>query len=147
MADFASNAFGSILSIGDATDGTSVTFTPIAEIRAYGTFEFGGGTFPANAHNMAGGWGRVIPSAIKDFGDLTVGVLFLPVSPTHGFSTGLLGMVGDKLLHDFQWGLQDDDLSLWEFSAFVLRFRQTTPLDGTLDGEFTLRPNGQPGLT
>lgn len=123
------------------TNGTEV-FTSIAEVKSIGGFNLSLAT-PEVTHMESVDGVREYLAGLKDAGDLTVGVNFLPTSATH---TGLMadlkaGTIRNlKLVLPNNWGTYD-------FTGFCSNFGLAIDMESAIQANLTFKLNSYPVLS
>lgn len=138
------SAFGTLLKIGDGATPTE-TFTTIAEVSNISGPGFSLDTTDVTNHSSPGGWEEAIPT-ILHAGEVSFDINFVPTDPTHGFSTGLLHDMVNRIKRNFQLVFPNAGNTTWSFAAFVTGFEPAEPVDDKLSASVTLKLTGQPTL-
>jgi len=137
------SAFGTLLKIGDG--GSPETFTTIAEVTDISGPSLSADTIDVTNHNSAGGYREFI-QGLKDAGEVTFTINFIPTESTHNAATGLLKDYEDGTLRNFQLVFPDAGNTTWSFAAVVTGFEPAEPIDDKLAADVTLKISGQPTL-
>ena len=88
-------------------------------------------------------WAEVIPG-LKQPGEVTFGINFVPTDPSHDPSTGLIKDFVDGTLRNFRLIFPDPGTTTWQFAAYVTNFEPDAPVDGVLTASVTISINGDP---
>jgi hypothetical protein len=132
------------MKIGDGATPTE-TFTTIAEVMDIVGPSMSLGTHDVTNHSSSGAWKEVIPGLLEP-GEVTFPIAFLPTTPTHSQSTGLLRDMKNRTKRNFQIVFTDAGATAWTIAAYVTGFEPTMPVDGLLGADVTLKVTGQPTL-
>lgn len=135
--------FGSLLKIGDGA-GPEV-FTTIAEVKDISGPSLSMATIDVTNQSSTGGWAEFI-GGIKDAGEVTFDVNFLPADATHNAATGLIRDYNNRTKRNFQLVFPDAGATTWSFAALVTAFQPTEPIGDALTASVTLKITGQPTL-
>jgi len=132
-----------------ATKGFGALFkrngTTIAEIQSFSGPSLSLGT--AESTHMASTSGyREFIGTIKDGGEVTAELSFLPANATQSYSAGLIKDLVDVTLQTFSIVWTDAGPTTWSFSAFVTRFVPAATVDGRLTASVTVKISGVPTL-
>ncbi|MCL5995493.1 MAG: phage tail tube protein [Chloroflexi bacterium] len=137
-------AFGTLLKIGDGGTPTE-TFTTVAEVTDIGGPELSLETIDFTHHSSPGGWRQFLPG-LKDGGEISFSINFIPTNATQGHATGVLGDLDDRTQRNFQLVFPDAGSTTWTFPALVTKFAPKAPIDDKLSADITLKVAGQPTL-
>lgn len=134
---------GSVLKIGDGTNGTSTTYTPLAEIKVFNWTGMGLETAEFT-HQQSPNFFREFKPTFKNPGEISATLNYLPSDATQSASAGLRKVFDDRALQDFaiQWSDEDENGEI--FSAFLTNFTRNTPIDGPVELQITLKLIGAP---
>lgn len=138
MTTSAMNAHGTLLKLGDGA--MSEAFTTIAEVLDINGPNLARGSLDATSHS-SGGWKEKV-AGIKDGGQVTFDINWVPGNATHANSTGLLSFFDDGEAHNFQLVENDASTLTWSFAAICTGFTTTKPVDGIRKGSITLDITG-----
>lgn len=144
MTSSAKSSFGTLLKIGDG-GGTEV-FTTIAEVKDIGGPELGANTADVTNHSSPGGWEEKVATILKG-GQVKFDLNFLPTAATQSSSAGLLLDLGNRTKRNFKIVFPDGSSTTWTFSAFVVAFVPSSPVDGAMTASITLDITGQPTIS
>lgn len=131
---------GTLIKIGDGGTPTEV-FTTIAELRDINGMGLQLGTH--EAANQLSEWIAKVPGMLS-IKPVTFQVNLIPDDPTHDPTTGLVADMRNRVLRNFQFVYPDTAGTIWEFSAYVVDFQGTAPMDGLLTADVTLDGSGEP---
>ena len=137
------SSFGTLLKIGDG-GGTEV-FTTIAEVLDISGPGLSLGTEDVTSHSSTGGWKEKVPTLL-DAGQVSFDVNFVPTGATQSYSAGLVKDMVNKTKRNFQIIFPDSTTTTWSFSAYVVGFEPSAPVEGKLGASVTLEITGQPTL-
>jgi hypothetical protein len=101
----------------------------------------------ATPHVAGGGYREFIATGLKDLGEFTIDINYVPTDGDHDVATGLLGDVisGETL----NWQLLFPDTTVWAFAAIVKMFKPEgaeAKSPDTLKAKVTFRTTGTPTL-
>lgn len=135
------NAFGTLFKMGDGA--TPEIFTTVAEV-----FDISGPSMSKDAietthHGSTNGWREFI-SGLKDGGEVTLSMNFLPQNSTQDDSTGVISQLSGDTVDNYQVVLPDDDETTITFAAVVTAFEIAEPVDDRLTADATFKVSGQP---
>lgn len=134
-------AFGTLLKIGDGA--SSESFTTIAEVTDIGGPELALEISEVTSHSSTNGWKEKI-GALLDGGQVSFSINYIPTNVTHNNTAGLIKDMTARTLRNFT--LTFPDTTVWSFSALVVGFSPTEPIDNALTADVTLEISGQPTL-
>lgn len=131
------NAFGTLIKRGAAT---------IAEVTDIGGPGLSRDTIEVTHHQSPARWKEFI-KGLKDGGEVTFTINYIPTNTTHNVAAGLLGDFSNEATVD-TWSIvfPDAGLTTWSFPAIVTNFEPGEPVDDKLSGDVTLKVSGQPTL-
>jgi len=153
------DAFGTIIKIGDSTNGTSTgwpdnnddsetgasvsDFTTIAEVRDSEGPTFSIGDTEVTYHGATGERKQYIPG-LKEGGEVTTPVNLLPMDSSQGSSSGLLSDYKNRTQgRDFVIVFSDTNSSKLWFTGYVKNFAPGHPVEGQLTADITLKVDGE----
>lgn len=116
----------------------------IAEVRDISGPSLQQSTAEVTSHTSPGRY-REFLSTVKDGGEVSFEIGYVPTEATHGVAAG-------GLLNDFDAGTINaysvtfPDATVWSFSAVVTGFEAGMPVDGDLTASVTFKVTGQPTL-
>lgn len=143
MATAAIMATGTELQIGDGGDPEQ--FDTIAEVR---TLQISGTSverIDVTNHGSTGGY-REFLSGLKDPGEVTFTINYVPTEGTHDAQTGLLAELSGGTTRNYKVVWPDISNTTWSFAALVTGFTPSAPADGALTADVTLKISGAPTL-
>lgn len=140
----AKNAFGTILKMGDGA--VSESFTAIAEVTDIQGPSFSKEAIEVTNHGSTDGWREYI-SGLKDGGEITLSLNWLPGAVTHDESTGIMSKLYGDDVDNYQLLLPDDDETQINFAAVCTAFEGSEPIDNKLAADVTLKISGKPTFT
>lgn len=138
------HAFGSLLKKGDG--GSPETFTTVAEILTLPFPKLSHETIEVTNHSSTEGWREFIPG-LKDGGEFSVDINYLPTDATHNNTTGLLynlSVTNGKA--NYQIVMSNALATTWTFAALVTGFEADASIDGQLKATVTFKLTGKPTL-
>ena len=138
MASQAVNAFGTTIS----KDGNE-----IAEVTNIGGPKLARDTLEVTHHKSTGMWREFI-KGLKDGGEVSLDLNFLPFHATHNASTtGLLAdFSDDTTIAAWVLTFPDSGGTTWSFNGIVTGFEPSQPFDDKLTASVTIKVTGQPTL-
>lgn len=145
MAD-AVAGFGTLIQMGDGADPGPEVFTTIAEVQDIGGPGMETGTIDVT-HQTSPGAVREFIAGLMDGGEVTFSVNWLPGDATHDASTGLIAAQLARAIKSFKivWAqFTPDELCL--FDGLVTRVSPTSPVDGKLSADVTIKVSGLPSF-
>ena len=90
---------------------------------------------------------RSFAATLKDPGEVTLGIRYLPSAPTHNSATGMLGFYhASSNTVPYSCTLTWPDATLWTFSGIFTGFEPSADVDSPLDAQVTIKLTGAPGL-
>lgn len=135
--------YGTLLQVGNSTDGASSTYSTIAEVRDITLPQRTLEMLDATHQESPDGYQEFIPG-LKDGGEITFEVNWLPDN------TGQAGLVTDfenRTRRDFKIIESNTSASYWTFTAYVSKIAPEAPVQGVARASFSLRISGKPTLT
>lgn len=143
MSKDAISSFATKVQIGDGGDPES--FVDIAELMDIDGPGLSQETEDATTHNSVNRWVDKIVT-VKDGGQITFDIAYLPTESTHDGSTGLLKDYNDGTLRNFKVIFPNSAQTTWTVSAYVVGYNPTMPVRGVLTASITLEVSGEPTL-
>jgi hypothetical protein len=90
---------------------------------------------------------RSFAATLKDPGEVTLGIRYLPSAETHNAATGLLGFYhASSNTAPYSCTLTFPDSTAWTFSGIFTGFEPSADVDSPLDAQVTIKLTGAPGL-
>lgn len=129
------NAFGSTLDM----DGVEV-----AEVTNIGGPSLSRNAIDATHHKSPNAWAEFI-KGIKDAGEVSMDIQYVPTNATHNASAGLLSDFADDTTISV-WTLTFPDTTVWTFPGFLTGFEPGAPIDDKLTASVTIKVSGAPTL-
>lgn len=142
MTNLAISSFGIKLEMGDG--GSSEVFTEIAEVRDI----TGPGlelTMTETTAHDGDGFRNFVPT-LKDAGEVSFPINYVPTNGTHDASTGLLKDYSDRTRRNYKLIFPDTSTTTWTFSGYVTGFEPAGPVEGALCANVTIKVAGAPTL-
>lgn len=138
-------ALGTLLKRGDG--GGPEVFTTIAEVTGITGPSLTTETIDVTSHESAGGFREFI-AGLKDGGEVTFEINYIPDSASHDNTAGLLKDYTDKTLRNFEIIWPDVSLTKWSFKALITSFTPEAPATGNdkLSASVTMKVSGAPTL-
>lgn len=130
------SGFGTLLKIGDG-GGTEV-FTAIAEVKSITGPNFSLETIDATHMASPNGHREVLPS-FKSAGEVNFDVNFLPGV---GTQASLFTDFTNRTKRNFKIEFPDENLTKWQFSAYITNISVGAPMDDVLGASITLTISG-----
>jgi len=137
-------SFGLVFKMGD---GEAVeAFTAIAELTDLQVFPINQETVDATHHASPNAFREFIPT-LKDGGEVTGTVNWIPGDATHDPATGLLSLLLDGNAHNFEIDIPALVPVTWAFRGIVTQWAPGAgPIDGKLTADFIIKTTGEPAL-
>jgi hypothetical protein len=132
----ATKGFGALLKRAGST---------IAEVQNFTGPSLALGTAESTHMGSTSGFREFI-ATVKDAGEITADISFLPVHATQSYAAGLIKDLYDGTSQTFTIVWTDSGATTWSFTAWVTRFVPTAPVDGRLTASVTLKLTGVPTL-
>lgn len=132
--------------VGDG--GGPEVWTTVAEVMDVSGPGMSRDAIDVTTHDSPGQWRQFI-KGLKDPGEITFDIKYLPTEATHKKAAqGLLAELDDDstTLRNFKLVFPDSGSTTWSFSGFVKGFEQTAPTEGDLTASVTIQISGDPGL-
>lgn len=134
------SSFGTLCKIGDGATPTE-NFTTIAEVRDLNPPELILATEDATNHSSSGATREKV-GTLKEIGDITMTISFIPTNATHSYSAGLVKDWHNRTKRNFQIVFPDSGLTTWYGPAYVTNMKPAASIDGLLTMDVTLTPAG-----
>ena len=134
---------GTLLKMGDGA-GPEV-FTTVAEVTNIGGPSFSREAIETTNHSSPGGYRQHIPG-LRDGGEVTFTVNFMPANATHDETDGMLGQFADDDIHNWRLVYPITPARHWAFAAFITKFDTKAPVGDKLSADMTLKISGAPVL-
>lgn len=138
------DSFGTLLKIGDG--GATESFTTIAEVKDITGPGLEQAANEVTSHGSTNGWREFI-GGLKDGGEVTFEVNFVPTGATHDETTGLIAELTGGTVTNYQVVWPDSGSTTWQFAALCTAFEPGAPVDGVLMASVTLKISGEPTIT
>ncbi len=143
MASSATIGFGTLFKRGDG--GGPETFTTLAEVISISGPSLSMDTVDVTHMESTGTYREFLPG-LKDGGEVSVTVNFLPGDSTQNVAAGILKDYDDRVLRNFQIVFPDSGTTTWTFAAYVTAFEPETPLEDKMTASIIMKVSGQPTL-
>lgn len=131
------NAFGTLLK----RNGTTV-----AEVNDITPPSLGRDEIEVTHHQSPNRWREFI-KGLKDAGEFSMSINYIPTNSTHNASTGLLAdFANDTTVDTWTLVFPDTALTTWSFPGFMKGFAPKAPIDDKLSADVTMKVTGQPTL-
>jgi predicted secreted protein len=137
-------AQGTLLQIGDGATPTE-GFTTIAELKSISGPDLSRDSLDVTTHNSPGRWRQFI-AGLKDGGQITFNINYVPTDPTHDNVSGLLSLFNDEDEHNIKLVFPDAGTTEWILPCIIVGFSATEPVDNVIDAAITLKVAGTPTL-
>jgi predicted secreted protein len=133
---------GTLLKQGNGA--ATEVFTTIAEVRDIG---LGLSVDPVDVtnHGSTNAWRERI-AGLKDGGEVSFDVNWIPTDATHDATTGVLNDMENGTARNFQIVFPDPSSTTWSFTAIVTAFNPSAPVGEQLSVSITFTVTGQPTL-
>jgi len=141
MGNFA--AKGTLLKTGDGT--SPEVFTTIAQVVSIGGPSLSLDPLDVTSHSSLEG-NKEFVGGLIDGGELTLEINFDPADATHNQAAGLLKLLKDRTIRNFELVFSDTASTKWTIPALVTGFEPGAPVDGKLSASVTLKVSGVPTL-
>lgn len=141
-----SNAISSFGTLFQMSDMGVPVWSTIAEVRDIGGPSLQQATAEVT-NQLSTGRYREFISTVKDGGEITFEIGFIPDDATHDVTTGLLSVFESGLINDFKIIFPDTAVTTWTLSGLVTGFELSEPVDGDLTASVTIKISGEPTLT
>ncbi len=138
------SSFGTLLKIGDGVVGTE-SFATIAKVRDISGPQLSLDTDEVTNQDSPGGWEEFVATILRT-GQVTFDLVFIPTEETHDPQTGLIADMKNRVLRNFQLVFPDSTSTTWAFSAYVVQFQPSAPVQGHLSASVALKISGMPTL-
>jgi len=136
-------AYGTLLQRGDG--GGPETFTSIAELTSVSGPNLSMDTIDVTHMGSANAYREFI-AGLKDGGDVSMDVNFLPADATQNMAAGIMADLDARTKRNFQVVWSDTAATVWSFSAFVTGFSPSSSLGDKLSATITLKITGKPTI-
>lgn len=124
---------------------TGAAYTTIAGVRDISGPSLELGTEDVTNHSSTSGY-RQFVATVLGAGEVTFDLNFDPDEAQHGVPSGLIDDMRDKTLQQFNLVFPDLTATAWPFTAYVVAFESSAPVEGALSASVTLRISGVPTL-
>jgi len=120
--------------------------TEIAEITDITPPGLSRDTFEASHHQSPDRW-KEFRKALKDGGEVSLTIQYIPTNSTHNAATGILSdFADDTTIRSWDLVFPDTAATTWTFSAIVTGFAPGPDREGKLSADVTLKVSGKPTL-
>lgn len=136
--------FGTLLQIGDGGTPTEA-FTTIAEVTNISGPGLSMDTIDITYHGATGAWRQFI-AGLKDAGEVTFSINFMPASTTHSYTAGLLNDYNNRTQRNFRLQFTDAGPTQWILPCLITNFEPGEPIDNQVTADVTLKVVGAPTL-
>lgn len=143
MTSSATIGFGTLFKRGDG--GGPEAFTTLAEVVSISGPSLSMDTVDVTHMESTGTYREFIPG-LKDGGEVSVTLNFLPADATQNATAGILKDYNDRVLRNFQIVFPDSGNTTWTIAGYVTAFEQETPLEDKMTAEVTIKVSGEPTL-
>lgn len=135
---------GAVLQMSDST---LTAFSSVAELRSVPFPQLQGDRLDVTTHDSPG-FVRQFVSGLDDLPAATFDINWLPGNATHDESTGLLALQRSKAVRVFKVTLPTavSPTKVFTFSAQVLQFNPTVPVDNVMQAQIQLQPSAAPTI-
>lgn len=136
-ASVAVNAFGTLLKRNGTT---------IAEVTDISAPELSRDTAEVTHHQSPNMWRERI-KILKDAGEVSMSINYIPSNSTHNAATGILADFANDTTND-TWTLVFPDTAgtTWSFAGAVTKHSSKEPIDDRITADITIQVMGQPTL-
>lgn len=131
------NAFGTLLKRNGVT---------IAEVNDITPPKIARDSIELTHHQSPNAWREFI-KGLKDGGEVSMTINYIPTNSTHNAATGLISDLANNTTVD-TWTLVFPDTlaTTWSFPGFITAFEPKAPIDDRLTADVTIKVAGQPTL-
>jgi hypothetical protein len=135
---------GAVLQMSDST---LTAFSSVSELRSVPFPQLQGDRIDVTTHDSPG-FTRQFVSGLDDIPAATFDINWLPGNATHDENTGLLALQRSKAVRVFKVTLPTavSPTKVFTFSAQVLQFNPTVPIDNVLQAQVQLQPSAAPTI-
>lgn len=137
----ASHAYGTVIRVGNAA--VPETFTAIAEITSLTPPPFVQEAIEATHMESPDKFREFIPG-LRDAGEFSFDINFIPENPTHDWIDGVVGKVFNGAVNNYQLQVPSTPAVIVTMRGFFSQFQLNAPIDGVLTATCTLRVSGKP---
>lgn len=145
MSD-AIHGIGTLLKLGDG--GSPETFSTISEVTELSGPSLEKETVEVTSHDTkanASSYKEYI-EGVKDGGEVSLTLNFIPTDSTHGPTNGLLAEYESGGTTNYKIVFPDSGSTTWTIPAICTGFEPEEPIDGQLTADVTLKVDGKPTL-
>lgn len=135
------SGFGTLLKIGDGGTPTE-NFTTIAEVTDITAPGLTMDVIDVTSHDSPDALREKI-AGLKDLGECTFTINYIPTHATHNATTGLIRDWKNRTKRNFKLVFPDAGATTWSFSGFVTNFQPSAPVDDKLTADVTITLSGQ----
>lgn len=135
---------GTLLQIGDGA--VSQMFTTIGNVMNISGPSLALETIDTTSHDTADKFREFI-GGLRDAGEVSFSVNFLPSHATQSSTSGLIKDLEDATLRDFQIVFPFTAVVTWAITALVTGYTPTAPIDDKMTADVTLKVSGKPTLS
>ena len=120
--------------------------TTVAEVTDISGPTLSRDTIDMTHHQSPNRWREFIKN-VKDGGEVTFSINYIPTNATHATGTGVLADFANDTTND-TWTLvfPDSGATTWTFPGFITKFTPKEPVDDKLSADLTIKVSGQPTL-
>ena len=131
------NAFGTLLKYNGTT---------VAEVTDLSPPGLSRDTFELTHHQSPNGW-REFGKSLKDGGEVSATINYIPTETTHALATGILGdLSNNTTIATWSIVFPDTGATTWTFPGILTGFNPKAPIDDKLSADITIKISGQPTL-
>jgi predicted secreted protein len=118
----------------------------VAEVKNVSGPSLSRGSVDVTHHQSPDRWGEFI-KGLKDGGEVTFDINYIPSDATHGAVTGLLSdFANDSTVDTWAIVFPDTANTTWSFPGFITAFGPSNPTDDAFTASVTLKVAGKPTL-
>lgn len=129
-----------------SNESSPLVWTPVAEVQSVSGPSIARDTPDATHATSTERW-RDFIAGLKDGGEVTVGMNFLPADTTQkDASGGLLNDFSDNDSHSYRVSWPDSPAVVWSFTAFITAFEPDLSIDDVVTASVTFKITGKPTL-
>jgi hypothetical protein len=134
---------GTLLKRGNGA--TPEIFETIAEVTSINPPEMQSEDVKVSHMESPGGYHEYIPG-MREAGEVSFDINFLPANPTHNGTTGLAGDHRNRTVRNWRIDLAGGG-AFWLFAGYVKSFKVAIPVDDKVSASVSIKVTGEPILS
>lgn len=120
--------------------------TTVAEVTDIGGPGMSREDIDMTHHQSPNRW-REFAKGLKDGGEVTFTINYIPTNATHNVATGVLAdFANDTTVDTWSLVFPDGGATTWSFPGFITDFEPAAPIDDKLAADITIKISGAPTL-